>query len=344
MNLLCAGVNHRIAPVEVRERFAVGQHELQGVLADLGKVDSLSEAVVLSTCNRVEIYAAGLCPMRTLNGVQDWLFRRTGLQPPLYHHGTQGTVRHLFRVSCGLDSMVLGETEVFGQVKKAYEAASEAGSTSKNLNRLFQQAFRVAKFVRTNTQITSGATSVGSVAVELAEKIFGNLQGRKVMILGAGETSERTARSLQSRGINSVIVSNRTFERAARLAEEIGGMAIHYDNWHKAFHEVDILISSTAAPHPILTREKIAPMMQRRTERPLFVIDLAVPRDAEPALHEIDGVFLYDIDSLQGIASESLEARRMEVHRCEHMIEENVNEFLRWLSGRYQRPTAKGGA
>jgi glutamyl-tRNA reductase len=328
MNLLCAGVNHRIAPVEIREKCAVQQHEMEEVLTHLRGARDLHEAVILSTCNRMEIYAATLCPLRTLAGVQEWLYERTGRPHPVYHHDTPGTVRHLFRVSCGLDSMVLGETEVLGQVKKAYSAASDAGTTSRHLNKLFQHAFRVAKKIRTETQITRGATSVGSVAVELAQKIFGDLRGRRIMILGAGETSERTARSLQSRGIQSIIVSNRTFERAARLAEEIGGMAIHFDNWHRAFDEVDILVSSTGAPHAILTREKLQPMMAKRRGRPLFIIDLAVPRDAEASLNELEDVFLYDIDSLQSIAEGGLSVRRKEVHRCEHLIEENVHEFL----------------
>jgi len=322
--------------VEIRERFAVQPHELDSVLDEIRGIDSLNEAVVLSTCNRVEFYTASLCPERARVDLEKWMERRAGIRPPLYCHDTPRTVRHLFRVSCGLDSMVLGETEVLGQLKQAYTHAAGAGTTSRHLNKLFQNAFRVAKNVRTHTQITRGSTSVGSVAVELASKIFGHLQGRRVMILGAGETSERTARSLQSRGIQSVIVSNRTFDRAARLAEEIGGMAIHFDHWHKAFHEVDILISSTAAPHPILTREKLEPMMRERADRPLFVIDLAVPRDADPAINEIEGLYLYDIDSLQGIAANSRQIREQEVQRCEQLINHGVQDFVGWMRRLHQ--------
>ncbi|HEY5791878.1 MAG TPA: glutamyl-tRNA reductase [Chthoniobacterales bacterium] len=331
MNIFCAGINHRTAPVEIRERFAVLPHEMGSVLQEIRGFDSLHEAVVLSTCNRVEFYTTSICPERARTDLEKWMERRAGFRPPIYWHDTARSVRHLFRVSCGLDSMVLGETEVLGQIKQAYSHATEAGTTSRHLNKLFQHAFRVAKNVRTHTQITRGATSVGSVAVELATKIFGHLQGRRVMILGAGETSERTARSLQSRGIQSVIVSNRTFDRAARLAEEIGGMAIHFDHWHKAFHEVDILISSTAAPHPILTKEKLAPMMRDRADRPLFVIDLAVPRDAEPAINELEGVFLYDIDSLKEIAGNSRQVRQQEIQRCEQLIDHNVQDFVGWM-------------
>lgn len=331
MNILCAGLNHRTAHLDVRERFAVRESEMAEVLGRVRGIDGVSGAVMLSTCNRVELYAASLCPLRALDGFRSILTERAGLEAPLYHHDTPRAVRHLFRVASGLDSMVIGETEILGQVKKAYSVAADAGAATRPLHRLFQHAFRVAKSVRTETQITSGPTSVGSVAVELAGKIFGSLEGRRVMILGAGEISERTARSLQSRGVRSVIVSNRTYERAAALAAEIGGMALHFDHWEKAFADIDILITSTNAPHMILTPEKLAPLMRLRGGAPLFVIDLAVPRDADSAINDLDGVFLYDIDSLEQIASESLNVRRKEVDRCESLIEEHVGGFIGWL-------------
>lgn len=331
MNIFCAGLNHQNAPVEVRERFAVGDHELLDTLGAIRTIDGLSGAVILSTCNRVEFYASSLCPARTADGLRDLMRERTGFDAPFYVHDTPRSVQHLFRVASGLDSMVLGETEILGQVKKAYHSATELGATTSHLNKLFQHAFRVAKHVRTETQITRGATSVGSVAVDLAGKIFGDLSSRRVMILGAGETSERTARALVSRGVRAVIVSNRTFERAARLAEEIGGLAIHFDHWQNAFADVDILICSTAAPHAILTPEKLAPMMRSRQGRPLFVIDLAVPRDADPAINNLDDVFLYDIDSLESIVRHSIESRRSEIVRCEQMITQHVGAFVNWM-------------
>jgi glutamyl-tRNA reductase len=331
MNILCAGINHHVAPVDVRERLAVPNHEVADVLAGIKSIDGLTEAVVVSTCNRVEIYAASICPERALEGIRGYLETRTGISAPLYHHDTPRSVRHLFRVASGLDSMVLGETEILGQVKQAYATAAGAGATSRTLNRLFQNAFRVAKSVRTDTQITRGATSVGSVAVELAGRIFGDLNHRRVMVLGAGETSERTARSLVSRGVKTVIVSNRTFDRAAQLAGEIGGMAIHFDHWQNEFPDVDILISSTAAPHPIVTREKLEPMMRQRSGRPLFIIDLAVPRDVEPTVNKLDGVFLYDIDSLQEIAKRSMAVRQREIEHCERIIDSQVTDFIGWL-------------
>ena len=333
MNILCAGLNHRTAHLDVRERFAVHESEMEEMLGRLRDIDGVSGAVMLSTCNRVELYAASLCPLRALEGFRSILAERGGLEAPLYHHATPQAVRHLFRVASGLDSMVIGETEILGQVKKAYSASASIGAATRPLHKLFQHAFRVAKSVRTETQITSGPTSVGSVAVELAEKIFGTLEDRRVMILGAGEISERTARSLQSRGVRSVIVSNRTYERAAALAAEIGGMALHFDHWEKSCADIDILISSTNAPHSILTPEKLAPLMRLRGGAPLFVIDLAVPRDADPAINELDGVFLYDIDSLEQIAAESLNVRLKEVDRCELMIDQHVGGFLSWMRG-----------
>lgn len=335
MNILCAGINHQNTPLELRERFAVSNHRLGETLSAVRGIDGMAGAVILSTCNRVEFYAASLCPGRTFEKLRDLLRNTRGVDAPLYFHDTPRSVRHLFRVASGLDSMVVGETEILGQVKKAYQAAAEFGATSRHLNKLFQHAFHVAKHVRTATQITRGPTSVGAVAVELAARIFGDLAGRQVMILGAGETSERTARSLVSRGVKTVIVSNRTFDRAARIAEEIGGLAIHFDDWHRAFGDVDILISSTSAPRPILTREKLAPLMRGRGGRPLFIIDLAVPRDAEAAISELEGVHLYDIDSLETIVRQSLDIRRSELDRCEEMISTHVGAFVSWLRAQH---------
>jgi len=332
MNIVCAGISHRNAAVDIREKFAVGAHELEETLGKIRRIDGLAGAVIVSTCNRVEYYTASVCPIRVLDGLREVLKERSGTGlTPLYTHDSPASVRHLFRVASGLDSMVLGETEILGQLKQAYEAASGYGATTRHLNKLFQNAFRVAKQVRSETRITRGPTSVGSVAVDLAGKIFGDLAGRHVMILGAGDTSERTARSLVSRGVRTVIVANRTFERAAKLAGEIGGMAVHFDHWQNAFESVDILICSTAAPHPIVTREKLEPLLAGRDGRPLFIIDLAVPRDAEPSLNELENVYLYDIDSLEQIVRQSLEVRRAEVVRCEEMINAHVGDFMTWM-------------
>lgn len=333
MNIVCAGISHHLAPVEVRERFSVGEHELPEVLRALRGLDGVAGAVVISTCNRVEFYTAALCPARAVGLVKDWLVSRAGgeREAPFYEFNTPQSARHLFRVSCGLDSMVLGETEVLGQVKRAYERALKAGAASRHLHKLFQHAFRAAKLARTQTGIARGASSVASVAVELAGKIFGDLSGRRVMILGAGETGERVARGLQSRGVRSVIVASRTFDRAAKLAQEIGGLAVHFEHWESVFDEVDILIGSTGAPHHVLERARIEPRLRRRGGRPLFLIDLAVPRDFAPDVQELEGVYLYDIDSLRSIAEQNQAARREEIRRCEAIIEEEVRRYLAWL-------------
>lgn len=339
MNIFCTGINHHDAPVEVRERFSVPSHETASVLREVREIDGLEEAVVVSTCNRVEFYTAGRCLARSRAGIRDFFASRVGMDAPVYQHDTPVAAKHLFRVASGLDSMVLGETEILGQLKQAYAAASDAGATSRLLNRLFQTAFRVAKSVRSQTGITRGPTSVGAVAVELAGQIFGDLSNHRVMVLGAGETGERTARSLISRGVKTVIVSNRRFARAAALAAEIGGTAIPFDLWQREFDEVDILISSTSAPHYLLDRRNLESVVERRAGRPLFLIDLAVPRDIAPDVRALENVFLYDIDSLADIASRAVAVRQQEVETCERIIDGHVGEFVSWMN-RTAQPSA----
>ncbi len=335
MNVLCLGLSHQTADVALRERFAVAGHELGEAARRLCAMDGLAEAVIVSTCNRVEFYGVASEPARGFAALRQFVSERAAADisalSEFYKIDAPHSIRHLFRVVSGLESMVLGETEILGQVKKAYLEASTHRSTSRHLNKLFQRAFNVAKEVRSRTNITRGSVSVGSVAVDLSEKIFGRLNTCKVMILGAGETSEQTARALLARGAKSIIVSNRSYERAAQLAAEMGGAAIHFDHWDKHFDEIDILISSTAAPHAIVTREKLTPIMHTRRARPLFVIDLAVPRDIDPAINELDGVYLYDIDSLRQLSEQSLAIRRQDLAICEKMIERHVAEFSAWL-------------
>jgi glutamyl-tRNA reductase len=240
-------------------------------------------------------------------------------------------VRHLFRVASGLESMVVGETEIFGQLKRAYQHASGTGTVSRFLNRLFQKSFQVGKQVRSSTAITRGSVSVGSVAVDLAEQIFGDLEGRKIMIIGAGETSEKTAKAFQSRGAAQMFVSNRSFERAQALAALAGGRAVHFADWKPEFRDLDILVSSTAAPHTIITLDKLAAFWRARRHRPLFMIDLAMPRDIDPDVQKLDGVYLYDLDSLQRIAERTLAARKQESEKCFQVIEHHVQEFQSWM-------------
>jgi glutamyl-tRNA reductase len=325
MNLFCVGISHHTAKVETRERYALQRSE-EVLRAESG----CDEALMLATCNRVEVYGSAGAPVSTERITSCLVRGGTGTAEDakaFYRHEGEECVRHLFRVVSGLDSMVIGETDILGQVKKSYASARDSGSVGPLLHRLFQRAFRVAKQVRTRTEITRGAVSVGSVAVDLAVKIFGDLRERKVLLLGAGETSERTARALSSRGVTDIRVSNRSFERAESLAAIVRGRAISFHEWAQQCGEVDILISSTAADEPLLTPAILSPMMRERSDRPLFIIDIAVPRDVAPEVNEMDGVFLYDIDSLQSIAEQSLALRRQQIAAGDEIIAEHVSDF-----------------
>lgn len=336
MNLFCIGLSHHTAGVSLRERFAVDAGMRAGLLEAMRLRASLPEVVLLSTCNRVEVY--GLAPDAALAArcCADFLQEAAGVEAEFYRHEQTESARHLFRVACGLDSMVVGETEILGQVKEAYAAALEGGATGAALNRLFQSAFRVAKQVRTETAITRGAVSVGSVAVDLAEKICGDLATCRLLLLGAGEAGTRVARSLQSRGVAGLIFANRTFDRAAELSAELGGMALHFDRWPSALKDVDIVIGATAARERLLAAEELLPHLAVRGDRPLFFVDLAVPRDFDPALNALEGVYLHDMDSLQVLARRSLNEREQEVARCEELIAVQVAEFDAWIRERGQ--------
>jgi glutamyl-tRNA reductase len=330
MNLFCVGLSHHTANVETRERFA-GRPETDCVLRDSG----CAEALVLSTCNRVEVYAAS--PVRVpTETVARCLARAINQESredalPFYRYEDDDCVKHLFRVAAGVDSMVVGETEILGQAKKAYEFARSSGAAGPFLHRLFQRAFRVAKQVRTHTEITRGSVSVGSVAVDLAQKIFGDLAGRKVLVLGAGETSERTARALASRGVADLRVSNRSTDRAEELARSVGGWAVPFHLWLKQCGEIDILITSTSSGTPLVSKQALEPVLRERIDRPLFIIDIAVPRDVDPKINELGGVYLYDIDSLQAVAEQSLALRRQQIIAAEEIIGEHVADFREML-------------
>ncbi|MBI3417316.1 MAG: glutamyl-tRNA reductase [Verrucomicrobia bacterium] len=339
MPLVVIGLSHHSAPVTVRERFAFPEAAIPPALAALRGAGLADEAVILSTCNRVEVYAvtqrAGADALATC---RDFLTTHRGYREPLndeiYSLGEPQSIEHLFKVACGLDSMVLGETEILGQLKKAYDLALQHKHTGGRLNKTFQRAFNIAKQIRTQTNIQRGSTSVGSVAVELAEKIFSALNERQVMVIGAGDTSEKTARALLSRGAHSVIVSNRSHERAVALAAELGGRAVHFDEWAQEFQKVDIVISSTAAPHYVLDRVRLEPLMKLRRNRPLLLIDIAVPRDIDPEVNLLENVYLYNIDDLQAIADDYLRQRRDEIARCENIIREKARALLGEASGR----------
>lgn len=322
MEIFCLGLNHESAPVALRERFAVVEGSLGANCEGVVALPGFGEAVVLSTCNRIEIYAAADDDHRErLIDHLDEVYQLDDVEDvPYYSHRGSAAARHLFRVASGLDSMVLGETEILGQVKKAYANAHAAGQTGKVLNKLFQSSFQVAKHVRSNSSITRGATSVGAAAVDLAGKIFGDLSRCTVMIFGAGEMGQMVAKTLSSRGVKGLIVSNRSHDKAIELAEEMGGQAMHLDEGVAKLAQADIVITSTGAPHTILNKAEVAPALRSRRGRPLFMIDIAVPRDIEAGVGELGGVYLYDIDALQNIAADAKARREEQIFLCDRLI------------------------
>jgi glutamyl-tRNA reductase len=333
MNVVVIGLSHHSSPVELRERFAFADAKIPGALKLLRDSGIAGEAVILSTCNRVEIYAATpLEPTKAFDKLKQFLKTAHAFENPLgeeiYALAEPQSLQHLFKVASGLDSMVLGETEILGQLKTAYKLAHQHKHTGARLNKIFQRAFHIAKHIRTHTNIQRGSVSVASVAVELAEKIFSSLNEREVLVIGAGEMSEKTARALLSRGAKSIIVANRSHERAQVLAKEFGGRAVQFDDWGAEFEKIDIAISSTSAPHHILDRAKLEPLMKLRKNRPLLLIDIAVPRDIDPAVNFLENVYLYNIDDLQSIADSYLKQRKEEIVRCEKIIREKVEAFL----------------
>ena len=333
MSVVVIGLSHRSCPVEVRERFPFAEAKIPDALAALRRSGLAEEAVILSTCNRVEIYAAtSLAPDAAFVALKQFLLNyhavTLDLNRELYSLAEPDSLHHLFKVAGGLDSMVLGETEILGQLKKAYDLALQHRHTGARLNKAFQRAFNTAKQIRTETNIQRGSISIASVAVELAEKIFTSLSEHEVLVIGAGDTSEKTARALMSRGARGVVFANRSPERAQVLAAELGGRAVPFEDWPAQFDRVDIAISSTSAPHYILDRPRLEPLRQPRRDRPLLLIDIAVPRDIDPNVNFLENVYLYNVDDLQTIADDYLKSRRQEIARCEQIIAGKVAVLL----------------
>ena len=335
IRLITVGINHMTAPVEEREQLSFSQKELPLALRNLTEIPALQEGVILSTCNRVEIY--GL--ISDLNEGEEKLKhflcrtpkRLTEMNGKLYTLLDEESVTHLFTVASGIDSMVLGESEILGQVKLAYQEAVKTQTTGKIMHALFQKSFQTAKIVRGQTEIGRGMISVSSIAVSLAKRILGNLNSRRVMILGAGKMSQSAARALKEEGVSSIIVSNRNYDKAKELAESFQGEAVTFDQHLLLMQEVDIVISSTSAPHFILSREKMAHLMRERKQRPLFLLDIAVPRDIDPTVNQLDNVYLYDIDDLQEIAKETLSYRENQLTLCHALIHQKAERFMTWF-------------
>lgn len=330
MKPLVLGLNHETAPLDVRERLAIPSERLPAFLSELKTNCSLDEVVALSTCNRTEIYA----PASARQALECCLQRIAGPDPLahyLYGHEDEDCARHLFRVASGLDSMVRGENEILGQVKQAYSAAQEGGFTGKWLNVLFQRSLFVGKRVRTETGVSIGAGSVGSVAVSVAERIFGHLQDRTVFLLGAGQMAELTAKHLLSQKVRSLVVANRTFERACDLAREFGGTAMHFEEGLRRLGEADIVISSTSSEHPVLSLDAIRQAMNERRGRPLFLIDISMPRNVEPSVNKLDNVYLFNLDDLKTISEENQSRRQAAILKAEELVSAEAQAFRQWM-------------
>jgi glutamyl-tRNA reductase len=342
--IVIVGLNHRSAPVEIRERLAFPADTIGHALRGLVERDGISEGVIVSTCNRVEVCALAGEGYRGTQSIKEFLSSYHGmtleeLSSYLYHHVEEDAVRHLFRVSSSLDSMVLGEPQILGQVKDAYGYACEFRSIGPVLDKFFTKAFSVAKRVRTETRVANSAVSVSYAAVELAKKILGDLADKTVMLIGAGEMCELAARHLLSAGAKGILVTNRTFERAVRLAEEFDGTPVRFEELPVHLKRADIILSSTGAPHFILKREDVEEVIRIRRNRPMFFIDMAVPRDIDPDANQIDNVYVYDIDDLNNVIETNLEERQREAARAEEIVVAEVSSFRRWLEAQQVTPT-----
>jgi glutamyl-tRNA reductase len=334
MALLALGLNHKTAPVDIRERLTFGPDVIVGALRSLSQQPAVEEVVILSTCNRTEIY--GAVHESGLEAVRHWLgdfhgLPRESLTGYLYSHLDKDAVEHLLRVSSGLDSMVLGEPQILGQVKAAFRTASQAGGTGKLLGRLFQHTFSVAKQIRTDTAIGNSPVSVAFAAVSLARQIFTDLSSQCALLVGAGETIELAARHLHQHGIGRMIVANRTLERAHQLANQFDAYAISLTELSHHLAEADIVISSTASPLPVLGKGTVESALKKRKHRPVFMVDIAVPRDIEAEVGTLNDVYLYTVDDLEEVVQENQRSRREAAEQAEEIIELHANEFMAWL-------------
>ena len=335
MQLIALGLNHTTAPVEIREKISFATDTLSNALNALTQCELAKEAVIVSTCNRTEIY----CSVEQDNVVAlyDWLahyhaLTREKIQHYLYTHTDHEAVRHLLRVACGLDSMILGEPQILGQIKTAYSTARTAGTIGKLLGKLFEYSFSVAKQVRTDTAIGSSPVSVAFAAVRLAQQIFGDLQGNTALLIGAGETIELAARHLHEKGLGRMIVANRTVERARLVTKEFAGYAITLEEIPKHLEEADVVITSTASPVPILTKAMVEKAIKARKHRPIFMVDIAVPRDIEAEVAELEDVYLYSVDDLNQVIQENLRSREQAALKAEEIIDTEVSHFMGWMN------------
>lgn len=334
MTLLALGLNYNTAPVAVRERLAFSADMLDSSLRELKRIKDISEAAILSTCNRTEFYCKTAAPNQQI--LIDWVANSRNIDPGefapyLYCHTDTQLIRHMFRVASGLDSMILGEPQILGQMKTAYQAALDAGTLGKQLGKLFQSTFTAAKKVRTDTAIGSSPVSVAFAAVQMAQQIFDKLSDQTALLIGAGETIELTARHLTQQDIGRVIIANRTYDKAHTLAMQFNGFAIALSELPNHLHEADIVISSTASQLPILGKGRVESALKKRKHKPMFMVDLAVPRDIEAEVEHLSDVYLYTVDDLKNTIDQNMNSRRQAAEQAEEIIDTQVGQFLAWL-------------
>ncbi|OQW74447.1 MAG: glutamyl-tRNA reductase [Proteobacteria bacterium ST_bin11] len=344
MTLLAVGINYNTAPVAIRERLAFPTEMLDNTLRNLWNVREISEAAILSTCNRTEFYYQADSDNQSL--LVEWIadnkqLRPADFTPYLYSYKDSQSIRHMFRVACGLDSMILGEPQILGQMKNAYHAASQAGTLGRNLSKLFQHTFSAAKKVRTDTAIGSSPVSVAFAAVQLAQQIFDKLSEQTALLIGAGETIELTARHLYQHGIGRIIIANRTYDKAHALAMQFNGYAINLAELPNHLAEADIVVSSTASQLPILGKGRVESAIKIRKHKPMFMVDLAVPRDIEAEVAQLRDVYLYTVDDLQNTVNQNMDSRRRAAEQAEEIIDTQVEHFMAWLRSQGAQETIR---
>jgi glutamyl-tRNA reductase len=344
MNIIVVGLSHKTAAVEIREKVAFAPTQMEKPLRAVVSLPDITEAVIVSTCNRVEIYATTRDVAGGMARLKRFLADYHGLslemlEGHLYSYHGEDATRHVFRVASSLDSMVVGEPQILGQIKTSYGYAAEYRSSGIILNRFLHKAFSVAKRVRTETKIASSAVSVAFAAVELAKKIFGELGDKTVLLIGAGEMCELAAKHFINTGVRGVMVTNRTFERAEKLAQEFDAKPINFEDLFDHLHKADIILSSTGAPHFIIKERDVAETIKRRRNKPMFFIDIAVPRDIDPKVNDVENVYLYTVDDLNGVVATNLEQRKIEAAKAEAIVEQEIGQFFKWLSSLEVTPT-----
>ncbi len=344
MKILVIGLNHKTANVEIREKLAFNGPKLEEGIFGLRRIPAVKEVAVLSTCNRVEIFTCANNTASAVDNIKNFLsdfhdMPRNDFEKSLYAHTDSGAIRHIFRVASSLDSMVVGEPQILGQLKDAFDFALSKKTTGVLLNKLMKKAISTAKRVRTETRIAENAVSISFAAVELAKKIFTDLSGKSFMLLGAGEMAELAARHIVNNGVTDVMVANRTYDRGCELAKEFNGKPVKFEDFLNELQRTDIIICSTGAPTYVLFKEQMQKVMKERKHKPVFIIDISVPRNIDPEINKIDNVYLYDVDDLQDVVDTNILERKKEAEKAEKIIDEEVEKFIKWMSSLDSVPT-----